>query len=125
MHAYTGSFTTAARKARGKGISVYRVDPGSGAWTFVDALNAVHNPGFLAIDRRQRFLYASHGDSSEISSYSIDKATRRIALLNRQPTEGDNSPHVTVDPENRYVVLANGPGVAVYPIREDGSLAPA
>ena len=125
MHAYTGSFTTEKRKARGKGISVYRVDPASGAWTFVHALNAVHNPGFLALDRRQRFLYASHGDSGEISSYAIDKAAGRVTLLNRQPTEGDNSPHLTVDPENRYVVLANGPGVAVYPIKDDGSLAPA
>lgn len=125
MFAYVGSFTTEKRKARGKGISVYRIEPASGAWTLVHALNAVHNPGFLALDRRQRFLYAAHGDSGEVSSYAIDKATGRVALLNRQPTEGDNSPHLTVDPENRYVVLANGPGVAVYPINGDGSLAPA
>src|SRR6185436_11438318 len=94
-------------------------------WTLVHALNAVHNPGFLALGRQRRYLYASHGDSGEVSSYSIDKATGRVALLNRQPTEGDNSPHVTVDPESRYVVLANGPGIAVYPIKDDGSLAPA
>ena len=25
------------------------------------------------------------------------------------------------DPSDRYVVLANGPGVAVFPINEDGS----
>src|SRR5215468_7343000 len=125
MFAYVGSFTTEKRKARGRGISVYRVDPSSGAWTLVHANDAVANPGFLALDRRQRFLYAAHGDSGEVSSYAIDKASGRVELLNRQPTGGDNSPHVAVDPDGRFVVLANGPGIAVYPIGEDGSLAPA
>jgi len=125
MHAYVGSFTTRERKARGKGISVYRVDGVGGAWTLIQANDAMPNPGFLALDHQQRFLYAAHGDSGEISSYSIDKVTHRVELLNRQPTDGDNSPHLTVDPGNRYVVLANGPGIAVFPINGDGSLAPA
>ena len=124
MFAYVGSFTTEKRKARGKGISVYRVEA-AGAWTLVQTYDPVPNPGFLALDRRGRFLYAAHGDSGEVTSYAIDPATRKIELLNRQPTAGNNSPHVTVDPDNRCVVLANGPGIAVCPIREDGTLAPA
>ncbi len=47
-----------------------------------------------------------------------------MRLLNTQQTGGDNSSTVALDPSNRYVVLANGPGVAVFPINEDGSLAP-
>ena len=125
MFAYVGSFTTEKRKARGKGISVYRVDPSTGAWTLVQTHNPVANPGFLALDRRQRFLYAAHGDSGEASSYAIDSATGKVELLNRQPTAGDNSPHVAVDPDSRFVILANGPGIAVCPIKEDGTLAPA
>ena len=42
MFAYTGSFTTAKRKARGKGISVYRIDA-SGAWSLIEVLEAVTN----------------------------------------------------------------------------------
>ena len=125
MFAYVGSFTTEKRKARGKGISVYRVDPSTGAWTLVQTHNPVPNPGFLALDRRQRFLYAAHGDSGEASAYAIDSVTGKVELLNRQPTAGDNSPHVVVDPDSRFVILANGPGIAVCPIKEDGTLAPA
>jgi 6-phosphogluconolactonase len=70
-------------------------------------------------------LYAAHGDSGEVSAHAIDKSTGKLRALNRQPTQGDNSPHVTIDPTGRFVVVANGPGIAVYPIVQDGTLAPA
>lgn len=122
--AYVGCFTTEKRKARGKGIAVFRIDAATGAWTFVDACDAIHNPHYLCLDHTQRFLYSAHGDSSEIGAYEIDAHTGRLTLLNRQPTGGNNSSTVMPDPDNRYIVLSNGPGVAVFPINEDGSLAP-
>ena len=97
---------------------------GSGAWTLVEAYDAIPNPHYLALDRTQKFLYSAHGDSSEIGAYAIDQQTGKLTLLNKQQTGGDNSSTVMTDSSNRYVVLANGPGVAVFPINEDGSLAP-
>ncbi|MBI1989238.1 MAG: lactonase family protein [Betaproteobacteria bacterium] len=122
--AYVGCFTTEKRKARGKGIAVYRIDQATGAWTLVEAYDAIPNPHFLTLDHTQSFLYSAHGDSSEIGAYSIDKRTGKLKLLNKQPTGGDNSSSVMPDPGNRYIVLANGPGVAVFPVNGDGSLAP-
>jgi len=55
---------------------------------------------------------------------AIDKASGRIRFLNKQPTSGNNSTHLTPDPSNRYLVIGNGPGVAVFPFNPDGSLAP-
>jgi len=124
VFAYIGCFTTQKRNAHGKGISVYRIDQSTGAWTLIQVFDTVPNPGFLSLDRQHRLLYSAHGDGAEICAYSIDKPTGRLELLNRQPTGGDNGAHLTVDPTNRYVVLANGPGIAVYPINKDGSLAP-
>jgi 6-phosphogluconolactonase (cycloisomerase 2 family) len=124
LFAYVGCFTTERRKALGKGISVYRIDPGGGAWTLVQTLPTVANPQFIAFDRQKRNLYSIHGDGSEVCSYAIDKASGQIKLLNKQPTNGNNSTHLTPDPSNRYIVIGNGPGVAVYPINPDGSLAP-
>lgn len=121
--AYVGCFTTEKRKARGKGIAVFRIEA-DGAWTPVEAYDAIHNPHYLALDHTQRFLYSAHGDSSEIGAYARDPETGRLRLLNKQPTGGDNSSTVMPDPSDRYVVLANGPGVAVFPINPDGSLAP-
>ena len=69
-------------------------------------------------------LYSVHGDGTEVSAYAIDKASGHIKFLNKQPTNGKNSTHLTPDPSNRYIVIGNGPGVAVFPINADGSLAP-
>jgi 6-phosphogluconolactonase (cycloisomerase 2 family) len=122
--AYVGCFTTEKRKARGKGIAVYRIDQATGAWTLIEAYDAVPNPHYLALDHTQRFLYSAHGDSSETCAYAIDKQTGKLKLLNKQATGGDNSSTVMADSSNRYIVLATGPGVAVFPINDDGSLAP-
>ena len=123
LFAYIGCFTTERRRAKGKGISVYRIDPG-GAWTLLQMLETVPNPQFIAFDRQKRFLYSVHGDGTEVSAYAIDMPSGRIRFLNKQPTQGNNSTHLTPDPSNRYVVIGNGPGVAVFPINPDGSLAP-
>lgn len=125
MFAYVGCFTTAHRKARGKGISVYRIDESSGAWSLVEVFATLDNPGFVALDRHGRFLYASHGDGDMVSAYAIDPATRKLRFLNQQPSHGDNGPHLMVDAEDRHVIVANGPGIVVLPINADGSLAPA
>ncbi len=121
---YIGCFSTRKRGAKGDGISVYRMDQPAGDWTLVQVLPTVENPQFIAFDRAQKFLYSVHGDGTEVSAYAIDRASGKIAFLNKQPTDGVNSTHLTVDPTNRYLVIGNGPGVAVFPIQGDGSLAP-
>jgi 6-phosphogluconolactonase len=121
--AYVGCFTSEKRKARGKGVGVFRID-GSGAWIFVQACDALRNPHYVCLDHTQRFLYSAHGDSSELCAYAIDDDTGELTPLNKQSTDGDNSSTVVVDPSNRYVVVSTGPGVAVFPIRQDGSLDP-
>ena len=125
--AYVGCFThgtpTHHEYAHGKGISVYRIDRQTGAWALVQICEAAPNPGFLVLDHSQKFLYAGHGSASEVSSYSIEQQTGNLTPLNRQETSGHNSVHLNMDPANRYVVVANGPGVAVFPINGDGSLA--
>jgi 6-phosphogluconolactonase len=127
LFAYVGCFSSARRKALGKGISVYRIDPGgnqSAGWTLLQTIETVPNPQFIAFDRQQRFLYSVHGDGTEVSAFAIDKPSGQLRFLNKQPTNGNNSTHLTPDPSNRYIVIGNGPGVAVFPINPDGSLAP-
>ena len=123
LFAYIGCFTSERRKAHSKGISVYRIDANR-SWSLVQMLETRPNPQFIAFDQRQKFLYSVHGDGAEVSSYAIDKASGRISFLNTQPTSGNNSTHLTPDPSNRYIVIGNGIGVAVFPINSDGSLAP-
>ena len=95
--AYVGCFTNRIPEAHGKGISVYRIDQLTDAWTLVEVCDAAPNPGFLVLDHNQKFLYTAHSAGTEISGYSIEQQTGKLKLLNRQATGGNGSVHLTVD----------------------------
>src|SRR5262245_43439409 len=122
--AYVGCFTTEKRKARGKGIAQFRIDPKTGAWTPVDVCHAIPNPSYIWIDPGQRFLYSAHGDSDETCSYARDPRSGKLTRLSKQKTGGGNSSTVEVDRSGRWVLLSTGPGVALFPVNPDGSLGP-
>lgn len=123
-YVYVGARTTKERNARGDGLNVYRMDNASGAWTHLQLLDDLVNPSFLAFDRSRRFLYAVHGDLSDITAMAIDPATGRLRVINRQSTDGKNPVHLAIDPGNRFVVVANHitSTLALLPRHDDGSL---
>ena len=59
--------TTKERKARGKGISVYKVDGDN--WELVQILEGQVNPSYLCLNKAQDRLYSIHGDFS--SGFSL------------------------------------------------------
>jgi 6-phosphogluconolactonase len=134
--AYVGSRTTRERNARGDGINVYRsagqtdrISPTSPAsatseWTHVQLISGLANPSYLAFDRSKRFLYAVHGDLSDISAFTIDPGTGKLTHLNSVSTFGKNPVHLTIDPTNRWVIVANhlSSMLAVLARNPDGSL---
>jgi 6-phosphogluconolactonase len=124
--AYTGCRTTKERGARGQGINVFRVDQGTGAWNHVQLLEDLVNPSFLAFDREQRFLYAVHGDFSEISAFRVDRETGKLTLINQQSTGGKNPVALVPDQSNRFMIVANyaTSSLAVLRFRDDGGLEP-
>jgi 6-phosphogluconolactonase (cycloisomerase 2 family) len=126
MFAYVGCYTSEKRHGHGAGITVYEVDPGSGAFTPVQTVPDLVNPSFLAPDRRRRVLYSAHGDEDYATSFAIDGITGRLTPLNRQSTGGKNGVHLAVDATNRFLVVSNYASgtVAVLPIARDGSLEP-
>ena len=126
MFAYVGSYTAKQRNGRGEGINVYRVDSASGAFMPLQIVGDLVNPSLLALDRRQRVLYAAHGDEDHATAFAIDETTGRLTFLNRQPTGGKNGVHLAVDATNCFLVVGNYASgtVAVLPIQSDGSLGP-
>jgi 6-phosphogluconolactonase len=124
--AYVGGYTSAERKGHAEGISVYRIDAGSGAWTPVQVVRDLVNPSWLTLDRQRRCIYAAHGDGVEATAFRIDAESGRLTLLNRQATSGKNGVRLGVDASHRFIVLANYSSgtVAVLPIGADGSLGP-
>jgi 6-phosphogluconolactonase (cycloisomerase 2 family) len=124
--AYTGCRTTKERGARGQGINVYSINPSTGAWSHVQLLSDLINPSFLSFDREQRFLYAVHGDFSEISAFRVDRESGKLSPINRQSTGGKNPVALVPDQSNKFMIVANyaTASLAVLPLRQDGGLDP-
>ena len=130
-YVYVGCYT-----ARGRGIYQYTLDSATGKLTLVNVTQGEMNPSFIALDPMRRFLYAINEignyegrQSGSIAAFSIDPANGGLTFLNRQPTEGRTTAHVSVDPTNRYAMVANYTGTAqgnvcILPILGDGSLGP-
>ncbi|CAB3776542.1 lactonase family protein [Paraburkholderia caffeinilytica] len=126
IYIYVGCRTTRERNARGRGISIYAVDPANQRWELTDICLASENPSFLTLNARQDVLYAVHGDGSELSSYHVDHSSGRLSLLNRQSCEGRNPVHLAFSRDGSSLVVANyATGtVARIPVGTEGELAP-
>jgi 6-phosphogluconolactonase len=105
--AYVGSRTTRERNARGDGINVYQQDGTTGRWTHVQLVSGLANPAYLAFDRSKQFIYAVHGDLSDISAFRIDPPSGKLTFINSASTAGKNPVHLSIDPTNRFIVVAN------------------
>lgn len=125
-YAYVGTRTTKERKSRGNGLNVYHVDAGTGVWTHIQLVGDLVNPSFLTFDRTGKFLYTVHGDLSDVTAFSIEAESGKLAQISRQGTEGKNPIHLAIDPTNRFLVVANHitSTLALLTRAEDGSLGP-
>lgn len=124
VYAYVGSRTTRERNARGEGISVFRVDPSTGALDRVQLVGDLVNPSFLALNRRGDRLYTLHGDCSEVSAFSVEATSGRLSYLHTVDCKGKNPVHLALDPKDRSLVVSNhlSGQVAVIAIEADGRL---
>jgi len=128
--AYIGTYT-----ARGsEGIYVYRMDPATGRLEYVSKATGISNPSFVAIDPGHRCLYAvnevadyAHKASGAVSAFSISAETGELQFLNQQASHGTSPCHLAVEPEGRFVLVANysSGSVCVLPIHGDGHLGEA
>lgn len=123
---FVGSFTTAKRKACGKGIDVYRVNPHSGSWFVTDHASDIVNPTVLHVDQVREVLYVAHGDADFVSAFEIDGSTGKLRLLGQAATGGQNGVSASLDPSGRFLLVANysSGSVSVLPVREDGAPEP-
>lgn len=134
--AYVGSYTREAPGGGGAleptGISIFAVDAGTGALSFMETV-PTDNPSWVTLHPTRPLLYAVNeiddyeGEASgSVEAYAVDAATGGLTLLNEQSSEGLWPAHLTVDPSGNFAVVADysGPFV-VLPIGEDGQLAPA
>ena len=126
---YVGTYTGILPHVVGRSDGIQIYDLADGRLAHVGSVPS-ENPSFLAIDRSGRTLYAVNelmefeGDAQgAVSAFRISSDGALIPLGQRG-TRGTGPCHVSVDREDRWVMVANyyGGSVAVFPRLEDGSL---
>ncbi len=128
---FVGSYTNAdfgAYEATGEGIYTCQLEPASGKMEVLNCFGDVVNPTYLTLDKAKKHLYAVHetgrADSPSVSALAVndDLSLRR---LNVQGVTGEGPCHLALDSSETFLAVANyGSGdVALFPVREDGSLA--
>lgn len=123
--AYVGCRTTRERNARGEGISVYQVNEETAEWSRIQVLITEENPSFLALHPTVDVLYSVHGDLDFVTAYQIAE-DGQISLTGKQSTRGRNPVHLTLDPSERWLVVANykTDSLVSLPVASDGQLGP-
>ena len=121
-------------QGKGEGIYCYDLNPRSGELKLSGKTTGVTNPSYLALDPKQRFLYAvnelktyENSPTGTVSAFSVDAKTGALTFLNKRPTSGTDPCHVTLDKSGRLVFVANfmSGSVSVFPVSRDGSLSEA
>jgi len=121
--AYVGNYT---HKTESKGIYSFRFDSDTGKMSALELAGESSDPSWVVVDPSGRHLYAANesGKASSVSAYSIDAASGRLTLLNRQPAAGEDPCHLSFDAQARFLLSANYStgNVVVYPLLADGRL---
>lgn len=130
VRVYIGTYT----RGQSQGIYVSRLDLDSGRLQPPELAAETANPSFVALHPGRPLLYAvgemgslEGKKTGAVSAFSVNRASGKLTLLNRQSSRGVGPCHVTVDPSGRNVLVANygGGSVACLPIRPDGRLGEA
>lgn len=118
--------------SQSQGIYVYRMDTSSGKLAFDKVVKGVINPSFLEIHPDRHYLYAVDEVQSYdgaagggVSAFSI--GNNNVRFLNNQLSQGSDPCYISIEQTGRFVLVANytSGSVAMFPIQEDGQLAPA
>jgi len=131
---YIGYIGTYTEGTGSKGIYAFRYDATIGQVAMTGLAAETTNPSFVAIHPNGRFLYAVNElqnykgpNSGGVSAFALDRATGKLTFLNEVPSHGADPCYIIVDKEGKHVLVANytGGSVAVFPIKDDGSLGEA
>lgn len=91
-------------------ITIFTLDRSNGILTPKGSFDTgVSSPSYLAFSADKRFLYAANeasGANSKVLALKI-AADGALQKINEAPTGGDGSPHLSVSPDGRWVLVAH------------------
>ena len=124
---------TEDRHVPGEGIRVLDFDHETGETKTLCVVDEIDNPSFLTLSPDGRTLYAVSEVGTwlecTLSAFRFDRESGQLTFLNKQPTLGRATCHVSVRPDGlvataNYSAGTGGPdqAVAIYRPRPDGGL---
>lgn len=91
-------------------ITIFTLDRSTGILASKGTVDTgVSSPSYLAFSADKRFLYAANeasGANSKVLAFRI-AADGALQKINDAPTGGDGSPHLSVNPDGRWVLVAH------------------
>src|ERR1700683_1285070 len=123
---YVGSYTMDT------GIHLFRLDAATGKMEPHGLAARCGRPNFQTLSPDERFLYsniryqpAADQRIDHVASFSIDRATGQLTLINEQASGGENPCFITIDSAGKNVLVSHyeSASVAVLPIDSNGRLA--
>jgi 6-phosphogluconolactonase (cycloisomerase 2 family) len=111
-------------------VSMYAIDPTTGALTSRGTIAAGTYPFSTAVDPSGKFAYVANALSNDVSTYTIDAATGALTSTGAAAA-GTLPESVAVDPSGKFAYVADTVGcvvpglgeVSMYTINADGTLA--
>lgn len=119
-----GAYTSGSSK----GIAVYRFYTETGRLAYLNQIDGVSNPSYLAVSKNNKFVYAvNENDQGEVSSFSFEPKTGKLTFINKVSTLGGSPCYISVDKDQKNLFVANysGGNIAVLPLNQDGSIGAA
>ena len=120
--------TQTAEPSTSKGIYGYRFNAETGELTQIGLAVEAENPTFLALGRREKFVYAvNEVRQGTVSSFSFDKRSMKMQEISKVSSNGGGPTHIAVDHTGRCVFAANygGGSVASFQVNGSGQLSEA
>jgi 6-phosphogluconolactonase len=120
-HVYVGCRTSAERRARGRGIGVWRVMTPDAPWEQVQLLEGYDNPAWVTLSADGRRLYAVEGDGEWLHAFAVAPNGLIEPVVSRH-LHGRNPVHAAQSPCGRWLLVAShlSSAVALLALDEDG-----
>ncbi|MDR0865212.1 MAG: lactonase family protein [Candidatus Symbiothrix sp.] len=109
------------------GISVYNFESRTGDFEYVSDVKGVVNPSYLVVSPDEQFIYSvNETGNGAVSSFTFDKTTGTLSLINYQFTEGADPCYININKEATFIVTANysGGNISVFPLSRKGCIEP-
>ena len=123
-YTFPGTAPGGTHQSQALGIYVFRMNPSNGGLTPLQT-EPIPNPSYLALDPTLQHLYSvNEMTDGGVSAFSISQTNGTLSFINMQPTNGQDTTHLSVQPSGQYLFAASytSGNFQVFPINGDGSI---